>query len=269
MSTPRDPGEEPGQGPGADPPWPERQTDWRHDAPDPPDAFPVPFSIADGLMLAAWSFLVAPLLIYTVLAAVGLDVEPGSAASVVVFLVVEVVVLAGTAAYLVRGEKLTWRLLGPLPPRWRHVLTGVGVGVAGFVVVVTAATVIDQLFGEVQLPEQELLQTSVSGGVPAVLAAVGVVGLAPVIEETIYRGLLFQALRRRLGLWPGLALSSLVFTAVHVELYTSPVGLTAILILGLWLAGAFHRTGTLVVPILGHATFNAINVALAMSDLAG
>jgi hypothetical protein len=37
-------------------------------------------------------------------------------------------------------------------------------------------------------------------------------------EEVVFRGVLFQALKRRTGLWPATIISSLLFAAVHVEI---------------------------------------------------
>lgn len=101
---------------------------------------------------------------------------------------------------------------------------------------------------------------------------VSAVALAPIAEELLYRGMLFQALRDRLGAGWGMWLSGAVFGITHVDLgatWLSNAMLVAVIWpLGALLAWAFHRRGTLLVPIVGHATFNAINVGF-MITLAG
>ncbi len=76
--------------------------------------------------------------------------------------------------------------------------------------------------------------------------------LAPLVEEVIFRGLLFGALRRRWGLGAALVISSAVFGLVHLDLYASP----AIFVLSLGLGWVYERTGTLAAPVAFHAVFN-------------
>ena len=52
-----------------------------------------------------------------------------------------------------------------------------------------------------------------------VLASVG----APLVEEFLFRGVLYQALRQRLGVWPAIVVSGLIFGFVH------PVGIAGML----------------------------------------
>ena len=58
-------------------------------------------------------------------------------------------------------------------------------------------------------------------------------------------------------------MSSLVFGFVHLELIPTPASLAALVIVGAWLAGAFHRSGSLLVAVVGHATFNGTVILAA------
>lgn|GEM_PF-757827 len=96
-----------------------------------------------------------------------------------------------------------------------------------------------------------------------VLGLVAVV-IAPIVEETLYRGCL-QSAFLRLTSRPraSIVFSSAVFTLAHVGV--GPwYGLVPIFVLSLGLGLAFERTRSLAVPIAMHVVFNAANVALAL-----
>jgi membrane protease YdiL (CAAX protease family) len=93
---------------------------------------------------------------------------------------------------------------------------------------------------------------------------------APFAEELLFRGMVFRWLRDRLGLWSGLALSSILFAVIHgpywwlsgeklgMELVCS---LTFLVGLGLLMAGLFQATRSLWTPLV----FHGINNLLSMS----
>ena len=92
------------------------------------------------------------------------------------------------------------------------------------------------------------------------LLVVPIVVLAPIAEEIFFRGVVFNALRREsTRRWAYLG-SALLFSVIHL----SPVTLVPIFLLGLLLARVYERTGSLVAPIVLHATFNGLSVALAL-----
>ena len=85
--------------------------------------------------------------------------------------------------------------------------------------------------------------------------------LAPIAEEGLFRGILLPLLIRRTGALAGLALTSLGFASLHVDLGT----FVPLAIFSVALSLAYARTGTLWVPILMHALFNAANLALLLA----
>lgn len=247
-----------------DPPWPEPRADGDRAE----DAFPVPFSIANGLSLAIWT-LIALIIGAVLVASAGADLTDPLINRVSV-LVGQGVALFGTIALLRSTGRLSWRLAGPVRPRVAQAGKGVLVGIAGVGIVILWAQLYTLVFGEPDAPEQALLQDVTASAAVVVLSYVVVVVMAPVIEEVVYRGVLFQAVRRQLGLWPGVVVSAFVFTAVHLELYPpggrfQPVALVGLFLLGGWFALQFHRSGTIVVPIVAHATFNAVNLTIAVT----
>jgi len=80
---------------------------------------------------------------------------------------------------------------------------------------------------------------------------------APVVEEIIFRGLLFGALVRSMGLVAAAIVSSLVFAAVHGY---GLEGTLAVTVTGSLLCWIYWRTGKLWTAILAHGVHNAIVV---------
>lgn len=83
---------------------------------------------------------------------------------------------------------------------------------------------------------------------------------APLVEEILFRGVLYPALKQR-G-YPQLALwgTSLLFALMHANLSTF-VPLT---FLALFLAFLYERTGNLLAPIMTHSLFNAANFVMLL-----
>lgn len=95
----------------------------------------------------------------------------------------------------------------------------------------------------------------------AVVGAV-VIG-APIVEESIYRGLFQSAVRGATGRrWGAIWLTSGAFTLMHAGV-AEPHALAVLLVLSVCFGVAYERTGRLWVPITMHALFNGANVALA------
>jgi uncharacterized protein len=228
-------------------------------------AFRVPFSVGDGfvaLIAFVVGQLVAGLVFGVLLLAAGGDIADAPLA--LIGLGGQILGFALALGYLRARGRLTWRLLGPVRPSWLMVALGLGVGVVGTIGAYALNATLVTLVGAEEPVEQDLLNEVLAGGSSTVLALFVAVVMAPLVEETLFRGVLFQALRRRLGLWPGALLSSLVFTLIHVEIvFSQPVALAGLFSLGVFLGWAFHRTGSLLVPILGHAVFNGVSVLLA------
>lgn len=82
---------------------------------------------------------------------------------------------------------------------------------------------------------------------------------APLVEEMIYRGVLYPALQRAVGaLWAVIGVSTL-FTLVHVMQYSNNLGvITAISLLSFALTIVRARTGRLLPCFVMHLVFNGL-----------
>lgn len=85
---------------------------------------------------------------------------------------------------------------------------------------------------------------------------------APFIEEAVFRGVLYPAVKQT-G-YPRLALvgTSVLFGAIHANLVTF-VPLTLFAMVLVWV---YEKTDSLLAPILAHSFFNAANFALLLSE---
>ncbi len=116
-------------------------------------------------------------------------------------------------------------------------------------------------------PEQDTLledvdftQTTLS----AVAVVLLVVIVAPITEETLFRGLFFGALRKRAPFWVAAGGSGLLFGSVHLGAGDVAVaGLLAVF--GVILAWLYERTGSLGPPIALHMVNNTIAVVPLLS----
>lgn len=76
--------------------------------------------------------------------------------------------------------------------------------------------------------------------------------LAPIVEEVVFRGLVYTRLRRVMPIWVAMLVVSLLFGVLHGNL----IWFIYTFLLGLLIAAMFERTGSLLSPILIHFGFN-------------
>jgi uncharacterized protein len=101
----------------------------------------------------------------------------------------------------------------------------------------------------------------VAAGLLLVMAAI----MAPVAEETYFRGWIFTSLRQSWGRWPAILVSALLFGLAHYE--STHLYALAVFPLGLVLAGLRERTGSAGTSMLFHAANNLI--AFLSASMAG
>ena len=85
--------------------------------------------------------------------------------------------------------------------------------------------------------------------------------MTPIVEETLFRGLLFRVLRGYWTFWPAALASGIWFGALHL----SASGFPLHTVTGVLYAWAYERSGSLWPPILAHASINAIIFNAAIS----
>ncbi len=147
------------------------------------------------------------------------------------------------------------------------------IGLFSFIValpVVSAITslteILTSLFTSPTNKEQvavKFLKESLAHPSTAIVALFSILIVAPLLEEFLFRGILFSYLRTKIGPYYAIFTSSLIFTLFHFSPSQSienfPLLLT-LFALGSYLAFAYEKTRSLSTSILLHVTFNSISV---------
>ena len=188
-------------------------------------------------------------------------------ASLAVTLALQLALFVVAMLPLLLTGRLDGRLVGPSPTRWspRMIAIGVMTGVAATVGSYAINALLAGLVEAREPVQQRLLQNALVGGAPLLLAVTIAVVVAPLTEELVFRGVLFRSIADRFGGWVGILGSASIFSLIHVEvLYSQPVALAGLFVIGSVLAWSYHRTMSLLVPIVGHAVFNATSIGFAL-----
>jgi CAAX protease family protein len=85
------------------------------------------------------------------------------------------------------------------------------------------------------------------------------VATAPLVEEVIYRGLLYKTLEKAAGMGVAIAIVSLLFAGVHVFQYRNNLAVILVItVLSFTLTAARAVTGKLLPSFIIHLVFNGI-----------
>jgi membrane protease YdiL (CAAX protease family) len=91
------------------------------------------------------------------------------------------------------------------------------------------------------------------------------VTISPVAEEVFFRGMLYNALRRRLPTIVAVPLQAVVFGLMHPF---GPSDVLAVALIGIALALLYEWRRTLVAPVLLHALVNTVGLAVTFAGIA-
>ncbi len=192
---------------------------------------------------------------------------PASEPSVILLLLALQAAVPLAAVYLVvvKRRGVSWREIGlrAAPRGWysRAVLLA-------FLTLLLVAMVnltVQALSGEpLRNPQVEIL-APVAGTWHAMIGLLVVAGMVfPFVEEILFRGLLHDWLHRRFGAVAACIGSAAIFAGAHGILVLLP----ALFVVGVMLAWARQKSGSLWPPIILHGSFNSIMVLLLFAVLA-
>jgi membrane protease YdiL (CAAX protease family) len=110
------------------------------------------------------------------------------------------------------------------------------------------------------IAQQELVTLFQGGGDPVAigLLVIAAVVLAPIVEELIFRGCLYRFLKSQTTLLPAQIASGLLFSMIHWNL----LSFLPLVIVGIFLARVYEKTGSILVAIWFHAFFNAFSLCM-------
>lgn len=228
----------------------------------------VPWRLRDVALLLAVS---SGGLVVVVLAALGvyrlegapdtIPAQPPPALVAVAADLFYLIILAGVWFLVVRRYGISWAALGCRLPDRKELGTALAllVLVAAGCAFSVAATVAVLAAAGVKATFAPLSTVSAPSDPLFVVGLVGAIVLTPVAEELLFRGILYQALRKHVGVALGIASSAVIFAGLHVRPATAP----ALLVLGIGLAVAFERTRSLFPSMVMHAAYNGVIILLA------
>ncbi len=113
-----------------------------------------------------------------------------------------------------------------------------------------------------ETPIQAPVQALAVGGNPWLVTvfALMAVTLVPLNEELLFRGALYRFVKGFLGRRGALVVVSFLFALVH----GSVLQFLPLLLVGAFLIRTYERTGRIIAPMIFHACFNGLNVAILL-----
>ena len=108
---------------------------------------------------------------------------------------------------------------------------------------------------ENKLPIERLFSSPEAGYVLAVFG----IGVAPFVEELVFRGFFYPVFERRWGLGPAVLLTAMLFAVIHAaQLWGGWQEIAAIFFVGVVFSYSRGKTGSLVPSYLMHLGYNAV-----------
>jgi hypothetical protein len=129
-----------------------------------------------------------------------------------------------------------------------------GIAGIGAILYVRVLNVFPQ--GQIWKQDAELSSFLSRAGRPMWICILAIIA-GPVFEEFLFRGLIFQGLRRTTGPALGIFGSAALFAPVH-----PPISVIPVFGLGIAAAISFRKSGFLLAPVLTHAVYNTIVIFL-------
>lgn len=224
-----------------------------------------------GAITVAVAFAAAPGLARWVIRLIeqaGIEVEPFPLPVLLLLTIQEGLMAIGIGLVALIGRRLRPKGLGllGLGGWWMLAWLGLGIAIIPFRLAVgvlaylaTGGSLQDFMVGGTS--DFVIIGYPLLGGIP-VLFLVGVI--APIVEEVVFRGVLYTWLRRHGGVIAATVISSALFGLVHANIAQG----VAAFIMAVVLALAYEHTRSLWVPIVMHIANNTLVFAFALSMLA-
>ena len=228
----------------------------------------MPWTVRDVLKGIVF-FVVAQVVLFGIILGIVLLVHryaeqvPTTALIFVAMLVGEPVMLLAAWRFSAFKYRSGWRSLGFCRPTtltkavWIVVVALILLFLANFIYSLIIVLFDVKLLRLAESPLEEYVETLAWRAAYAVLLIL----VAPVVEETFFRGFVFPGIGRRYGVWWGATVSAALFAVMHVSLGA----LFPLFVMGLLLAWVYLRTRS-IWPCIGfHAAYNSVALILMVS----
>jgi uncharacterized protein len=187
----------------------------------------------------------------------GLTFQPSIQLSLLMGLLECIALLGGVYLMGIRRRRLSWRAVGlqPLSRKWlwSSLLFGlVAIPVSGLIAFLVQLAV----GNPIENPQLDFI-------VPEGFSWIGLFGMlivggiiAPFAEEVFFRGVLYEWIHYRWGVWVGILASSAVFGLLHGEISVA----IAAFVLGILLAWTYQRSQSLWSAVIIHVINNSVKI---------
>lgn len=114
-------------------------------------------------------------------------------------------------------------------------------------------------------PFEEFFKRPVDAYAVAILA----ISIGPFLEEVLFRGFLYPALARRLGVASAIVLTAVPFALMHYPEYASWSPVFLVFLIGVVLTIVRAKKGSVAASFIVHAVYNGVQMAIAFVDTQG
>ena len=177
----------------------------------------------------------------------------------------DILVFCIIAYFVIIKYRQGWSALGLSMKNW---LRGVFLGIIGYIAILPLFLLIVLLITRIsgyfdyQPPVHLLVNIFFKEDNPFILGGVIVLAVlvAPVIEEIVFRGFIYSAVKKRTGVTLAIIVTSALFSLLHMSIFS----FLPIFFLGIVLVYLYEKTGLLISSITLHVIHNSILISMLL-----
>lgn len=160
--------------------------------------------------------------------------------------------------YILKPEMIEHRSSNKSAPGQIILWTILGI-ILAYISQIIAINIEVHLFGIKTSSENTATLMDITRSAPVFMVIISLIG--PILEEIVFRKIIFGALYKRMNFFIAATISSLLFAVVHQE----PQHILIYASMGFVFAFVYVKTNRILVPILAHMTLNTITVLVQFS----
>jgi membrane protease YdiL (CAAX protease family) len=141
---------------------------------------------------------------------------------------------------------------------WYTFISLIAIFIISFIYVFVMSSVLG-----IEAPSSKIEILIKNRSISNIILLIVVAFIGPVVEEVFFRGFLYSAFKKNWGVLPALFLSSVLFSVVHLQVYS----FVPLFFIGWLLAYLFEKTRSLFPAIFLHAVYNLILILILLGQL--